>query len=107
MTLALAINFVANLCFLSAYIVRNILWLRILCVCGGVLLIPYYLLMAPKLWEPMAWTCLFMSIHAYWIIRLCRERRPVEFNDEELELYRNAFPTLTPFQMKTLLKSAT
>ncbi len=54
----------ANLIFVSAYWVKDILRLRLLAIVGSLVVIPYYLLQKDPLWTPMIWSCVFISIHA-------------------------------------------
>ncbi len=53
----------ANLVFVSAYWVQDILRLRLLAIVGSLVVIPYYLLQTEPLWTPMMWSCVFISIH--------------------------------------------
>ncbi len=42
----------SNLIFIGAYLVKDILWLRLLAVVGSLVIIPYYLLQTEPLWNP-------------------------------------------------------
>ncbi|MEM1129675.1 MAG: hypothetical protein AAGH83_04035, partial [Pseudomonadota bacterium] len=52
----------ANVVYLLSYSVRDILWLRILTVLGGMLLIPYFYLQVVPLWVPISWNVFFILI---------------------------------------------
>ena len=80
----------ANVCYLISYSVRDIFWLRVLSVIGGLILLPYYYLQSVPLWTPIGWNLFFTGINLYWIVRLLLERRPVPFNDTERHLYEIA-----------------
>ncbi|HZS40286.1 MAG TPA: cyclic nucleotide-binding domain-containing protein [Polyangia bacterium] len=97
---------VANVLFLCSYLVRDILWLRLLSVIAGFCLIPYFYFQSPPLWQPILWNVVFISLNAFQIARLLRERRPVRFSDEEQRLYQMVFRSLTPREFAKLLKLA-
>ena len=98
------INTAANLIFMSAYWVKDILWLRLLSIFGSLVILPYYYFQVEPLWEPMAWSCVYMIIHGFRAWGIYQERRPVELNREESDLYKLAFSSLTPQQFKKILK---
>jgi len=71
----------ANVLFLGAYLIRDILWLRSLTIIGGLALFPYYVWGNPTpLYEPIAWNTVFILINAIQIFRLLRERLYVLYN---------------------------
>jgi hypothetical protein len=82
-----ALDNLANLIFLGAYWVKDILWLRLLVMVGSLVVIPYYLLRAEPLWTPTMWSCVFISIHAVRAWGIVKERRPVAFTGDEQLLY--------------------
>jgi len=98
-----ALDSLANLIFVGAYWVKDILWLRLLAMVGSLVLIPYYLLQAEPLWMPAIWSCVFISIHATRAWGIIKERRPVAFTGDEQFLYDKAFSALSPQQFKRLL----
>jgi Popeye protein conserved region len=93
----------ANLIFVSAYWVKDILWLRLLAIVGSLVVIPYYLLQKDPLWTPMMWSCVFISIYAMRAWGIMKERRPVAFTSDERFLYDKTFSALSPQQFKRLL----
>jgi hypothetical protein len=92
-----------NLIFLTAYWVKDILWLRLLSIVGSIIIIPYYLLQAEPLWTPTMWSFVFIAIHAMRAWAILKERRPVAFTSEEQLLYEKTFSALSPQQFKRLL----
>jgi hypothetical protein len=100
-----AIVSVANAIYLLSYSVRDILWLRILTICGSSLLIPYYYLQASPLWAPIWWNVVFIAINVYWVTKLALERRPVPFSDEERRLYQLAFRNMDERDAYKLLRT--
>jgi hypothetical protein len=97
------LDHLANLIFLGAYWVKDILWLRLLCIVGSLVVIPFYLLRPEPLWPPVVWSCVFISIHAMRAWAIVKERRPVAFTGDEQFLYDKTFGTLSPQQFKRLL----
>jgi hypothetical protein len=97
------IDNVANLIFVGAYWVKDILWLRLLAIVGSLVVIPYYLLQTDPLWTPMMWSCVFISINATRAWGIMKERRPVTFTDDERLLYDKTFSALSLQQFKRLL----
>lgn len=97
------IDDLANLIFVGAYWVKDILWLRLLTIAGSLVVIPFYLLRAEPLWTPMIWSCVFIAINAARAWGILRERRPVLFTGDEQLLYDKAFSALSPQQFKRLL----
>jgi hypothetical protein len=98
-----ALDDLANLIFLGAYWVKDILWLRLLSIVGSLLIIPFCLLQTEPLWTPIIWSCVFISVHAVRAWGIVKERRPVAFTSDEELLYDKTFGTLSPQQFKRLL----
>jgi hypothetical protein len=94
---------VANVLYLVSYLVKDILWLRVLTVVAGATLMPYFALRAEPLWAPVAWNVLFIGINVYQIYLLVLERRPVRLEEDEQRLYQLAFRSLTPREFQKLL----
>lgn len=94
---------VANVLLLLSFLVRDILWLRLLNVAAGLAFISYFAASTPFVWAPVAWNALFLSINFVQIGRLVAERRPVRLAAEDLRLYLLAFRGLTPREFSRLL----
>ena len=68
---------VANVLYLISYLVRDILWLRVLTIFAGLSLLPFYCHCSDHiLWAPIGWNALFISVNLIQIGILLRERRP-------------------------------
>jgi hypothetical protein len=93
----------ANVLYLLSYLVKDILWLRLLTVVAGVLLMTWALVQPQPLWASVAWNALFLAINLYQSWLLILERRPVRLSERETLLYRLAFRTLTPREFVKLL----
>ena len=85
---------VANVLFLLSYLVRDILWLRLLTIVAIGSLLPYYA--GNGLYPPIYWNSVFIAINVYQIYRLLMERRPVRLTLEQQRLYRLGFDRLPP-----------
>ena len=84
----------ANLTFLLAFSVRDVLKLRILALASDVMTVPYYFFQHKPLWPPIFWAVALMIVNGVRIVTLALERRPVVLSDREEELYRVAFGSI-------------
>lgn len=94
----------ANVLYLFSYLVRDILWLRMLTVVAASTLLPFFYFRPEPLLAPIYWNLLFTVLNLYWIVRLILERRPVHLTGNDLRLYQLVFRCLTPREMLKLLK---
>jgi hypothetical protein len=94
----------ANVLYLFAYMVRDILWLRLLTVFAATLLMAYFYLQPVPLMAPIYWNLVFTALNVFWIVRLALERRPVRLNEEEERLCELVFRTMSPREMIRILK---
>ncbi len=78
---------------LLALIVRDILWLRSILMCGQLTLAIYAILVNNT--NVAFWNSLFFTINTIQVIRLIRERRPIKLAEELEDLYTNVFSTMT------------
>ena len=61
---------VANLLYLASFMMRDILWLRVLTVIGASCLLPYYYFQAEPLLPAIYWNLAFIALNLYWIGRI-------------------------------------
>jgi hypothetical protein len=94
---------VANVLYFLSYVVKDILWLRVLTVVAGTFLLAFYYFRPDPLWPAIYWNLVFSAINVYQIYALILERRPVRLSEEEQKLYQLAFRTLTPREFVKLL----
>lgn len=94
----------ANTLYLLSYLVRDILWLRVLTVVAGSMLLPFYYFQPTPLWAAIAWNLVFTAINVHQIRRLLLERRPVQLTEDEQQLYRLAFRSLTTREFVRLVR---
>ena len=84
----------ANIVFLAAYSVRNVLTLRILSIVSEAVILPYYYFQNQKLWVPICWGAAFMTVNTIRIVGMALERQPVVLSSGEEQLYRVAFSSI-------------
>ncbi|MFM1903251.1 MAG: hypothetical protein RLZZ440_1151 [Planctomycetota bacterium] len=98
---------VANVLYLCSYLVRDILWLRVLSVAAGLSLMPYYCRCGEHpLWAPIGWNALFAFVNLVQIAILVFERWPRSLQGPERQLYERVFPELSVSEFLKLLKRA-
>ncbi|HTQ46069.1 MAG TPA: cyclic nucleotide-binding domain-containing protein [Polyangiaceae bacterium] len=97
---------VANVLYLFSYLVKDILWLRLLTVVAGSVLLAYYVLLPAPLWAAIGWNVVFLAINIRQIHVLLLERRPVRLTPDELRLHQLAFRSLSQREFAKLLRLA-
>ena len=97
----------ANVLYLFSYMVRDILWLRILTVIAAMCLMPYFYFQPVPIMTPIYWNVGFTALNIFWIVLLLLERRPVRLSTEEERLCELVFRTMTPREIMKILKLAT
>jgi CRP-like cAMP-binding protein len=97
---------VANVLYLFSYLVKDILWLRLLTVVAGSVLLAYYVLLPAPLWAAIGWNVVFLAINVRQIQVLLLERRPVRLTPDELRLHQLAFRSLSQREFAKLLRLA-
>ena len=101
------LEIVANISYgllLASYIMRDILWLRVLTVVSLCFEIPYYYFRPDPLWDGIGWDVAFIAINVYWIGRLVYDRRPVHFTADQKRLWEKALHRLHPRHARALFK---
>lgn len=99
---------IASILTLCAYLLKDILWLRVLtifaCIAG---IIFNYFVAAQPLWAVIYWNLVFILINVVQITIIVKERSGVRFTDEEKELYETLFKNFAPFEFMKLLRLGT
>jgi len=98
---------IAAVLTLFAYLVKDILWLRVLTIfaCIAGIIFNYFVAPTP-LWPVINWNLIFIAINVVQIGIILRERRGVNFTEEERELYQTLFRNFAPFEFMKLLRLA-
>lgn len=93
----------ANVLLLFAYLLRDMLWLRLLALASSLCAMPYFILHPKPLWAPLLWSVVFAGVNLFQAGRVYTERRPVKLTDEEEEVRRLAFEDLPPKKVLDVL----
>lgn len=96
----------ANILYIFSYLVRDILWLRLLIVTAICFVIPFYYFQPVPLMAPVYWNLIFVGINLVQIAILLVERRPVTLSETEQKLYEQVFRRLTRREVYKLFKIA-
>ena len=90
-----------------SFVVRDILWLRLLSITASFASISYsYFAPAEPLWLVIGWNLVFIVLNLVQIAIIFRERRGVAFTDAEKELYQSSFSRFTPVEFLRLIRIA-
>lgn len=95
----------ASVLTLLAYLVKYILWLRVLTILACIAGIVFNYFVAPKPLLPVInWNLVFILINVVQVAIILKERRAVQFTEEERELYQTLFNNFAPFEFMKLLR---
>lgn len=89
---------------LISYIMKDILWLRVLTVISLGFELPYFYFQSEPLWDGIGWDMAFIAINIYWIGRLAYDRRPVRFSADQQRLWQTALKRLHPRHARALFR---
>ena len=101
-------NILLNLYYLgvaTAFLVREIFWLRIVMIMAACAVISYGVLTANT--TVIIWNSIFLTINTVWVIRLYIERRPIPLDDDLKDLYRSVFLEMSQQEFLHLWKQGT
>lgn len=97
----------ASILTMAAYLLKDILWLRLLTILSCVAGIAFnYFVPATPLWSVIYWNLLFAVINITQIAILIRERTGIHFTEEEKELHDTLFKNFAPFEFMKLMRIA-
>lgn len=99
--------FAANLFYCLGYLVRDMLWLRVLSMAGAVLTFPYFFLQPEVLVSAIAWQCGFFLINLVNMVLLLVERQPAALSTEQQHLKNLVFGSFSNRDTLRLLNIAT
>jgi len=101
---AIVVFFLANTIYCSAYIVKDILWLRILTIAAGLLTLPYFVFQSS--YSAVFWQSAFVSINLVHVVLLLLARRPVKLTDDQQALHNMVFRNFTSREVRSILEIA-
>ncbi len=97
-----------NLAFIlvaGSFMVKDILWLRMLSITASCSSIIYNSNVATNpLWVPISWNLFFMSLNIYHIVKIIYGNRKIKLSDKELELYKISFSHLNLAEFAKLIR---
>jgi len=83
---------VGYILMLGAFIVHDILWLRIILISAQMSLITYGIFSGNP--QVIFWNSLFVLINSFQAVRLIRRRRPIELPSDIIDLYEKYFTSM-------------
>ena len=88
-----------------SYLVKDIMYLRILSIVASLFGMFFnYTVPTEPLWLPIGWNAIFVMVNIYHISVLLYEKRPVQMDDKNTELYNTLFKELTPVEYLKISK---
>ncbi len=97
---------IANVLFGAAYLVRGMLWLRLLSIVACLIMACFnYYAAGEPLWVAIYWNVFFSVVNTVQVWVLLRERSAVSFTDEEKELYETMFQQMSPVEFMKILRT--
>jgi len=101
------ITSIFNLFYLAGFIVKDILWLRVLIIIGFNIEMAYHFrdLHKPE-WAEIFWCGFYIIVNGWQFTMLYRERRNLKFTDEELALHAKVFKNMPKTAFRKLLNIA-
>ena len=90
-----------------SYLVKDIMYLRILSIVASLFGMFFnYTVPVEPMWLPIGWNGLFVLVNIYHISVLLYEKRPVQMDDKNTELYNTLFKDMTPVEYLKISKAA-
>ena len=90
-----------------SYLVKDIMYLRILSIVASLFGMFFnYTVPVEPMWLPIGWNGLFVLVNLYHISILLYEKRPINMDDKNTELYETLFKELTPVEYLKISKAA-
>src|SRR5258707_3716065 len=95
----------ASLLTMAAYLLKDILWLRLLTIlsCFAGIAFSYFALATP-VWQMIGWNILFAIINIVQVAIIIKQRSGVRFTEEEKELHDTLFKHFAPFEFMKLMR---
>src|ERR1700681_896211 len=96
---------VASILTMAAYLLKDILWLRLLTILSCFAGIAFnFFVPATPLWTVIYWNVLFALINFVQVAIIIKQRSSVHFTDEEKELHDTLFKNFAPFEFMKLMR---
>lgn len=105
MDLISIIGHISFIAIAASFLVRDILWLRVVSVFASLLAIIFnYFVPGGPIWLVIWWSLVFILINFYNIVILLQARRGISFTAEEQEMYETVFQDFSPVEFMKLLR---
>lgn len=90
-----------------SFLVKDILWLRVVSVVASLFSILYnYTIPADPMWLAINWNIVFVLVNVYHIAVIIYEKRPIKMKVKDKELYEALFKELSPVEYLKVTKIA-
>ena len=90
-----------------SYLVKDIMYLRILSIVASLFGMFFnYTVPVDPMWLPIGWNGLFVMVNLYHISVLLYEKRPINMDGKNEELYETLFKNMTPVEYLKISKAA-
>tara|TARA_R110000851_G_scaffold190430_1_gene341038 strand:+ start:613 stop:1275 length:663 start_codon:yes stop_codon:yes gene_type:complete len=90
-----------------SFVVKDILWLRIVSIIASLFSVFYnWVIPIEPMWIPIGWNFVFVALNLYHIAVIVYEKRPVHMSPKHKELYDTMFKNLTPVEFLKITKLA-
>jgi len=90
-----------------SFIVRDILWLRLVSILASLFSVFYnWVIPIEPMWIPIGWNFVFVALNLYHIAIIVYEKRPVHMSPKHKELYETMFKNMTPVEFLKITKLA-
>jgi len=95
----------ASILTMAAYLLKDILWLRLLTILSCFAGIAFnYFVPATPLYSVIYWNMLFAVINIVQIAIIIKQRTGIHFTEEEKELHQTLFKNFAPFEFMKLMR---
>ena len=94
---------IAYVLILASFLVKDVLWLRLLSIAGGGVWIAFFTFLTPIDWGGIGWNVFFGLINLWHVSQIVIQRRPVQLSSHERELKHLVFPELSDRHWSELL----
>ena len=90
-----------------SFLVRDILWLRIISILASLFSVFYnWAIPIEPMWIPIGWNFVFVGLNLYHIAVIIYEKRPIKMAPKDKELYETLFKDLSPVEYLKISKVA-
>ena len=90
-----------------SFLVKDILWLRIVSILASLFSVFYnWVIPVEPMWIPIGWNFVFVVLNLYHIAVIIYEKRPIKMAPKDKELYETLFKDLSPVEYLKISKVA-